>query len=91
MDVAVKMLKGISAIEWRRLDQNANYFLPFSGHEEGAKVREFLDEIKVMKSVAGQHENILNIVGHCTTGKHYSQLLLLTEYCSEGNLLDYLR
>lgn len=56
-----------------------------------AKVKEFLDEIKVMKSVVGQHENIINIVGHYTSCKDYRQLMLLTEYCSEGNLLKYLR
>lgn len=48
----------------------------------------FLTEITIMKSV-GQHENILGIVGHST--KLDNNLMLLTEYCSEGNLLDYLR
>lgn len=48
----------------------------------------FLREISLMKSV-GKHENIVGIVGHVT--KDYRDMMLLTEFCSEGNLLDYLR
>lgn len=51
-------------------------------------IKGFLSEITLMKSV-GQHENIVGIVGHST--KLYNKMMLLTEYCSEGNLLDYLR
>lgn len=58
------------------------------GGNVSQKIKEFLDEIKVMKSV-GKHKNIVEIVGHYT--KSYRQLMLLTEYCSEGNLLNYLR
>lgn len=48
----------------------------------------FLSEITLMKSVV-QHKNIVGIVGHST--KLYNKMMLLTEFCSEGNLLDYLR
>lgn len=41
-----------------------------------------------MKSV-GQHANIVSIVGHSTSDLKY--LMLLTEYCDAGNLLDTLR
>lgn len=41
-----------------------------------------------MKSV-GHHGNIVGIVGHSTN--FFDKLMLLTEYCSNGNLLDYLR
>ncbi|KAJ6637170.1 Tyrosine-protein kinase receptor torso [Pseudolycoriella hygida] len=51
-------------------------------------IRNFYREIEVMKSVPS-HPNIVGIVGHCT--KNIFELMLLTEYCSEGNLLDYLR
>lgn len=51
-------------------------------------IKGFLSEITLMKSV-GHHENIVGIVGHST--KLYNKMMLLTEYCSEGNLLDYLR
>lgn len=51
-------------------------------------VRQFHQEIAVMKSV-GQHENIVSIVGHSTSDIKY--LMLLTEYCDAGNLLDVLR
>lgn len=53
-------------------------------------VKELLREIQLMKSVC-QHENIVGIVGHYTTDTDFAQLMLLTEYCSEGNLLNYLR
>ncbi|XP_062544610.1 tyrosine-protein kinase receptor torso-like isoform X2 [Armigeres subalbatus] len=51
-------------------------------------VKEFRREIEVMKSV-GVHPNIVCIVGHYT--KNINEMMLLTEYCSEGNLLNYLR
>lgn len=48
----------------------------------------FLREISLMKSV-GKHENIVGIVGHSTI--NCDRMMLLTEYCSEGNLLNYLK
>lgn len=54
-------------------------------------IKGFLREISLMKSV-GHHENIVGIVGHSKLKtKSFNKLMLLTEYCSEGNLLDYLR
>lgn len=50
--------------------------------------KHFLSEIRLM-TLVGQHENVLRIIGHST--KLHNKLMLLTEYCSEGNLLDYLR
>ncbi|CAD7013119.1 unnamed protein product [Ceratitis capitata] len=49
--------------------------------------RAFRREIEVMKSVE-PHPNIVGIIGHCHKPSH--QMLLLTEYCSFGNLLDFL-
>lgn len=49
---------------------------------------EFQHEIKVMKEV-GKHKNIVGIIGHCTL--NIDEMMLLTEYCSNGNLLNYLR
>lgn len=51
-------------------------------------IKGFLSEITLMKSVV-QHRHIVGIVGHST--KLFNKMMLLTEYCSEGNLLDYLR
>ncbi|KAG5673371.1 hypothetical protein PVAND_003427 [Polypedilum vanderplanki] len=51
-------------------------------------IKQFHQEISVMKSV-GQHENIVSIVGHCTSD--INELMLLTEYCDDGSLLDLLR
>lgn len=41
-----------------------------------------------MKSV-GNHKNVLSIVGHCTS--NIEELMLLTEYCDAGSLLDMLK
>lgn len=51
-------------------------------------IRAFRREIEVMKSV-GSHPNIVGIVGHYT--RKCNEMLLLTEYCSLGNLLIFLR
>lgn len=41
-----------------------------------------------MKSV-GKHPNIVSIIGHCTSS--IEELMLLTEFCDAGSLLDLLR
>jgi serine/threonine protein kinase len=41
-----------------------------------------------MKSV-GRHPNVVSIVGHCTS--NIEELMLLTEFCDAGSLLDLLR
>jgi tyrosine-protein kinase receptor torso len=51
-------------------------------------IRQFRLEIDMMKSVK-RHPNILSIIGHCT--KKIEELMLITEYCDRGNLLDFLR
>ncbi|XP_073848893.1 tyrosine protein kinase receptor torso [Musca autumnalis] len=52
------------------------------------EIRAFRREIEVMKSVE-KHPNIVGIIGHCT--RFGEDMMLLTEYCSFGNLLDFLR
>lgn len=49
---------------------------------------EFRCEIEVMKSV-GEHPNIVGLIGHCT--RNINEMMLLTEFCCHGNLLNYLR
>jgi FMS-like tyrosine kinase 1 len=44
-------------------------------------------ELKMIIHV-GQHENIVNVLGACTK---YPKLYMITEYCSNGSLLDFLR
>lgn len=51
-------------------------------------IRKFILEINIMKSVP-KHRNIVSILGHCTSQK--DTMLLITEYCSQGSLLHYLR
>ncbi|KAG4071503.1 hypothetical protein HA402_011657 [Bradysia odoriphaga] len=51
-------------------------------------MRNFCQEVEVMRSV-DKHPNIVGIVGHCM--KDIEKMMILTEYCSRGNLLDFLR
>ena len=46
-----------------------------------------LKELEIMKSV-GKHENIINLLGCCTTR---SPIYVIVEYAKFGNLRDYLR
>ncbi|XP_058981650.1 tyrosine-protein kinase receptor torso [Musca domestica] len=57
-------------------------------HPSTDEIRAFRREIEVMKSVE-KHPNIVGIIGHCT--RFGEDMMLLTEYCSFGNLLDFLR
>lgn len=50
-------------------------------------MRAFYHEMEVMKSV-DQHPNIVGIVGHYT--RNVREMMLLTEYCAEGNLQSFL-
>ncbi|XP_063698328.1 tyrosine-protein kinase receptor torso [Culicoides brevitarsis] len=52
------------------------------------EIEDFRHEIELMKAV-GKHKNIVGIVGHVT--KDFKEMMLLTEYCGKGNLLNFLR
>ncbi|XP_055615322.1 tyrosine-protein kinase receptor torso-like [Toxorhynchites rutilus septentrionalis] len=58
-------------------------------HPSAEQIKEFRREIEVMVSV-GSHPNVVSIVGYCTE-ENTIEMMLLTEYCSEGNLLNYLK
>ncbi|KAJ6642246.1 Tyrosine-protein kinase receptor torso [Pseudolycoriella hygida] len=51
-------------------------------------MQDFCREVAVMRSV-DRHPNIVGIVGHCM--KNIERMMILTEYCSEGSLLKFLR
>ncbi|XP_068958733.1 macrophage colony-stimulating factor 1 receptor [Petaurus breviceps papuanus] len=46
-----------------------------------------MSELKIMSHL-GQHENIVNLLGACT---HGGPVLVITEYCHHGDLLNFLR
>lgn len=65
-------------------------FFPISIPTEASTLEDkkaFVREIELMKSV-GHHQNILGIIGHKTN--NFNKMMLVTEYCSEGNLHRYL-
>lgn len=51
-------------------------------------MQSFYNEIEVMKSVQ-KHRNIIGIIGHYTKNVH--DMMLITEYCDQGNLLNFLQ
>ncbi|KAG9346715.1 hypothetical protein JZ751_007029 [Albula glossodonta] len=46
-----------------------------------------MSELKILSHL-GQHKNIVNLLGACT---HGGPVLVITEYCSHGDLLNFLR
>uniref|UniRef100_A0A8C1RIT3 receptor protein-tyrosine kinase n=1 Tax=Cyprinus carpio TaxID=7962 RepID=A0A8C1RIT3_CYPCA len=46
-----------------------------------------MSELKILNYI-GPHENIVNLLGACTQG---GPMLLITEYCCQGDLLNFLR
>ncbi|XP_062332370.1 macrophage colony-stimulating factor 1 receptor isoform X2 [Osmerus eperlanus] len=46
-----------------------------------------MSELKILSHL-GQHKNIVNLLGACTLG---GPVLVITEYCSHGDLLNFLR
>lgn len=98
--VAVKILKGfrllrllhiVLTLDIEQLSISRNFFFFYVYYSEQAGVddkEEILREISLMKSV-GSHENIVCIVGHITAT--LDNMMLLTEYCSQGDLLNYLK
>ncbi|KAM6983423.1 macrophage colony-stimulating factor 1 receptor 2 [Tautogolabrus adspersus] len=46
-----------------------------------------MSELKILSHL-GYHDNIVNLLGACTRG---GPMLMITEYCSHGDLLNFLR
>lgn len=46
-----------------------------------------MSELKILSHL-GHHENIVNLLGACTSG---GPILVITEYCPHGDLLNFLR
>ncbi|KAM6986622.1 macrophage colony-stimulating factor 1 receptor 1-like [Aplochiton taeniatus] len=56
-----------------------------SAHSEEREA--LMSELKILSHL-GQHSNIVNLLGACTQG---GPMLMITEYCSRGDLLNFLR
>ncbi|XP_040907253.1 macrophage colony-stimulating factor 1 receptor 2 [Toxotes jaculatrix] len=56
-----------------------------SAHAEEREA--LMSELKILSHL-GYHDNIVNLLGACTRG---GPMLMITEYCSHGDLLNFLR
>ena len=59
----------------------------FSEHCTEVDYKSLASEIKILIHI-GNHENIVNLLGACTSG---GKLVAIMEYCSHGNLMNFLR
>ena len=69
---------------WRGEDV-AVKFLKGSMTDSPESVKQFVDECNILKNM--HHPNILLYMGACTIGPQY---FVVTEYCDNGNLFEYL-
>ncbi|GMS99772.1 hypothetical protein PENTCL1PPCAC_21947, partial [Pristionchus entomophagus] len=78
-----------SLIQLSSLKLNNGYIAVKMLHESGDKLAEidFLQEIELMKCI-GYHERLVNMIAAVTESLPH---LLITEYCSNGDLLSYLK
>nr|XP_020446637.1 macrophage colony-stimulating factor 1 receptor 2-like [Monopterus albus] len=56
-----------------------------SAHSEEREA--LMSELKILSHL-GYHDNVVNLLGACTRG---GPMLMITEYCSHGDLLNFLR
>ncbi|KAK9497787.1 hypothetical protein O3M35_003710 [Rhynocoris fuscipes] len=52
-------------------------------------IKALVSELKIMSHL-GQHLNVVNLLGACTSGIYTGEVLVLVEYCKYGNLHNYL-
>lgn len=57
------------------------------GQATESEIRDLAAELKLMIHI-GEHKNIVNLLGACTTGR---KLYVILEFCPYGNLLTFLR
>ena len=69
---------------WRG-EEVAVKFLKGSMTDSPESVKQFLDECNILKNL--HHPNILLYMGACTIGPQY---FVVTEYCDNGNLFEFL-
>ncbi len=69
---------------WRGEDV-AVKFLKGSMTDSPESIKQFVDECNILKNL--HHPNILLYMGACTIGPQY---FVVTEYCDNGNLFEYL-
>ena len=70
--------------QWRG-EEVAVKFLKNSMLDSEESIRQFIDECNILKNL--HHPNILLYMGACTTGP---QFFVVTEFCENGNLFEFL-
>lgn len=63
-------------------------FHSHSDQHDANQYKDLASELKILIHV-GEHPNIVNLLGACTTKG--SKLCVILEFCSNGNLLTFLR
>lgn len=69
---------------WRKTIVAVKFLKKAMENEEGS-IKSFVEELNLLKKL--RHPNILLYIGACTAGPHY---FLVTEFCENGNLFDFL-
>uniref|UniRef100_A0A673LYH7 receptor protein-tyrosine kinase n=1 Tax=Sinocyclocheilus rhinocerous TaxID=307959 RepID=A0A673LYH7_9TELE len=69
--------ESVTRVAVKMLKRNARF-----GEKEA-----LMSELKILNYI-GPHENIVNLLGACTQG---GPMLMITEYCCHGDLLNFLR
>lgn len=83
-DVGVGTFGEVKRGYWRKT-LVAIKFLKKTMENEEENIKSFIEELNLLKRL--RHPNILLYIGACTSGPHY---FLVTEYCENGNLFDFL-
>lgn len=64
-------------------------YAPFLDAANIQYFRALAGELKIMSNIR-PHINVLSLIGACTNAVEQRELLMLTEYCENGSLRDYL-
>lgn len=86
-EVAVKLPRGTNSKWLRVLLRSINSSVSDSLNLQ--QYRSLADELKIMSHIR-PHVNVLTLVGACTQNVANRELFVLTEFCENGSLRDYL-
>ena len=85
MSLCADDLEMIVKVREGRLQAGAHFEPGFPVH----RLRDGAAELKIMSNLR-PHVNVIRLIGSCTTDLQKRQLFVLTEFCDNGSLLDYI-